>query len=140
MIFDGSHDTKDWSNEDENNIVILFHNIYVFTVYIKNAALEGIETSLKTIQICIVLNICTVRLKKNDNNYKLHNVYYKKNYNKYILIIIIILLRNLCIFTSSIYGCQFAIKVPQGVRSSDTVVFSVVFAILQRSYPRFNLN
>ncbi len=64
MIFDGSHDTKDWSNEDENNIVILFHNINVFTVYIKNAALEGIETSLKTIQICIVLNICTVRLKK----------------------------------------------------------------------------
>ncbi len=47
MIFDGSHDTKDWSNEDENNIVILFHNINVFTVYIKNAALEGIETSLK---------------------------------------------------------------------------------------------
>ncbi len=78
MIFDGSHDTKDWSNEDENNIVILFHNINVFTVYIKNAALEGIETSLKTIQICIVLNICTVRLKKPANNYKLHNVYYKK--------------------------------------------------------------
>ncbi len=80
MIFDGSHDTKDWSNEDENNIVILFHNINVFTVYIKNAALEGIETSLKTIKICIVLNICTVRLKKPDNNYKLHNVYYKKIY------------------------------------------------------------
>ncbi len=78
MIFHGSHDTKDWSNEDENNIVILFHNINVFTVYIKNAALEGIETSLKTIQICIVLNICTVRLKKTANNYKLHNVYYKK--------------------------------------------------------------
>ncbi len=63
MIFDGSHDTKDWSNEDENNIVILFHNINVFTVYIKNAALEGIET-LKTIEHFIVLNICTVRLKK----------------------------------------------------------------------------
>ncbi len=117
MIFDGSHDTKDWSNEDENNIVILFHNINVFTVFIKNAALEGIATSLKTIKICIVLNICTVRLKKNYNNYKLHNVYYKKNSN-YILIIINILLHNLyifvyiCIFTSSIYGCQFAIKVP----------------------------
>ncbi len=64
MIFDGSHDTKDWSNEDENNIVILFHNINVFTVYIKNVALEGIETSLKTIEHFIVLNICTVRLKK----------------------------------------------------------------------------
>ncbi len=64
----------------------------------------------------------------------------KKKKENYILIIINILLRNLCIFTSSIYGCQFAIKGPQGVRSSDTVVFSVVFAILQRSYPRFNLN
>ncbi len=33
MIFDGSHGTKDWSNEDENNIVILFHNI-IFLQYL----------------------------------------------------------------------------------------------------------
>ncbi len=94
------------------------------------------RASLKTIKNCIVLNICTVRLKKTI----IIISYITCIINNYILIIIIILLRNLCIFTSSIYGCQFAIKVPQGVRSSDTVVFSVVFAILQRSYPRFNLN
>ncbi len=33
MIFDGSHDTEDWSNEDENNTVILF-TILMFLQYL----------------------------------------------------------------------------------------------------------